>query len=200
MDDTTSQRIEDLELRLMAMQRKLARRDRAQSWWAVAAGLFALCLPALAWTYAKPHPDFEPGTPISSAQVNETVDDVYAALNTLDAETARVVAQTPIDAVGALPLGGGFDSQGGTVMLFVSGSAFRSSMAGMVGVDVIVDGSSVGSVRTYTNEIASHKALVSTPLVVDLPEGAHTVQLEPLADTSTDSNDPFAVVALELPR
>jgi hypothetical protein len=200
MDDTTSQRIFDLELRLMAMQRKLARRERARPWWAVAAGLVALCLPALAWTYAKPHPDFEPGTPISSAQVNETVDDVYAALNTLDAETARVAAQTPIDAVGALPLGGGFDSQGGTVMLFVSGSAYRGATAGIVGVDVIVDGNSVGSVRTYTNETSSHKALVSTPFVVDLAAGAHTVQLDPLPDTATDFNDPFVVVALELPR
>ena len=200
MDEDIFQRVADLELRLTATQRKLARRDRAQSWWAVAAGLVALGLPALAWTYAKPHPDFEPGTPISSAHVNETIDDVYAALNTLDAETGRVAGQTPIDAVGALPVEGGFDSQGGTVMLFVSGSGYRGTMAGMVGIDVIVDGTSVGSVRAFTNEIASHKAFVSTPFVVDLAAGAHTIQLQPLPDTASDANDPFVVVALELPR
>jgi hypothetical protein len=164
MDEDIFQRVADLELRLTATQRKLARRDRAQSWWAVAAGLVALGLPALAWTYAKPHPDFEPGTPISSAHE------------------------------------GGFDSQGGTVMLFVSGSAYRSTMGGLVGIDVIVDGTSVGSVRAFTNEIASHKVFVSTPFVVDLTAGAHTIQLQPLPDTASDFNDPFVVVALELPR
>ncbi len=200
MDETTTQRIEELERKLAAMQRKLARRNGRGAWWAVAAGVLALGLPMLAWTYAKPHPDFEPGSPISSAQVNETVDDIYAALNTLDAEAGRVRGQTAIDAVGPLPVGGSFESQGGTVMLYVSGSAWRSTTAGMTGVDVIVDGTSVGSVRTYTNEISSHKALVSTPFVLELAQGAHTVDLQPLADTATDSNDPFVVVALELPR
>lgn len=194
------ERIADLEHRLAATQRKLARRDRTRTWWALVAGIFALGLPALAWTYAKPHPDFQPGTPISAAQVNETIDDLYSALNTLDGENARVAGQTPIDAVGSLPLEGGFDSQGGTVMLFVSGSAYRGAMAGMVGVDVLVDGAAVGSVRAYTNEIASHKAFVSTPFVLDLAEGAHTVQLVPLPDTASDFNDPYVVVALELPR
>jgi hypothetical protein len=85
-------------------------------------------------------------------------------------------------------------------MLFVSGSGYRGTMAGMVGIDVIVDGASVGSVRAYTNEIASHTAFVSTPFVVDLTAGAHTIQLQPLPDTASDSNDPFVVVALELPR
>jgi hypothetical protein len=200
MDESTSQRIEELERGLAAVQRKLARRDTRGAWWAAAAGVLALGVPLLAWTYAKPHPDFEPGTPISSAQVNETVDDVYTALNTLDLETGRITGQTAVDALGPLPLGGGFESQGGTVVLFVSGSAWRNDMAGIAGVDVIVDGASVGSLRTYTNEISSHKALVSTPFVLDLPAGAHTVDLEPLAGTSTDLNDPFVVVALELPR
>jgi hypothetical protein len=200
MDETISQRIEELERRLATMQRKLARGNAKGTWWAVGAGLLALGMPVLAWTYARPHPDFEPGTPISSAQVNETIDDLYGAVNTLDAEAGRVTAQTAIDAAGALPVSGGFDSQGGTVMLFVSGSAWRSATAGMAGVDVIVDGTSVGSVRTYTNETSSHKALVSTPFVLDLAAGAHTVQLDPLPDTSSDLNDPYVVVALELPR
>jgi hypothetical protein len=201
MDEATSQRIDELERKLAAMQRTLVRRDGRRRWWAGAIGLVAFGAPLFAWTYTKPHPDFEPGTPISSVQVNETVDDVYAALNTLDAETARVAARTVIDTVGALPVGGGFESQGGSVVLLVSGSAFRGSEAGMVGVDVLVDGASVGSARTYTNEISSHKALVSAPLILaDLPEGPHTVDLEPLPNTVTDFNDPFVVVALELPR
>ena len=42
--------------------------------------------------------------------------------------------------------------------------------------------------------------LVSTPFVLELAAGAHTIQLDPLPDTASDFNDPFLVVALELPR
>lgn len=201
MDEAATRRLEELERKVSTLQRKLGRRTAAGRWASGVALVVAVGTPMLAWTYTRPHAAFEPGTPISSAQINDTFDDVYEALNTLDTENARVAAHTAIDAVGALPVAGQFESDGGGVVLYVSGSAWRSDAAGMVGVDVLVDGASVGTVRAYTNEPSSHKALVATPFVLPrLPAGAHTVELQALPETSSDSNDPYRVVALELPR
>ena len=201
MDDTASRRMEALERKVEILQRRLARRSAGTRWASAVALLVAVGTPMLAWTYTRPHPAFQPGTPISSAQINDTFDDVYEALNTLDAENARVDAQTAIDAVGALPVSGQFDSDGGAVVLHVSGTAWRSDAAGTMEVDVLVDGASVGTMRAYTNEPSSHKALVATPFVLPrLAAGAHTVELQALAGTSSDLNDPYRVVAVELPR
>lgn len=206
MDDEvtarTTERLEKLERQVQSLRRQVARRPSvAPRWVGTIALVAAVATPMLAWTYTRPHPAFEPGTPISSGQMNDTFDDVYDALNTLDGENARVSAEAAIDAAGGLPVSGGFDSEGGTVVLFVSGSAWRTDAAGTCGVDVLVDGTSVGTVTAYTNEPDSHKALVSAPLVLArLAAGAHTVELQPLSGTSSDFNDPYRVVALELPR
>jgi hypothetical protein len=51
-----------------------------------AALLGALSVPAVAWTeFSKPHSDFAAGAPVSSAEVNETIDDIYGGLNQLEA-------------------------------------------------------------------------------------------------------------------
>lgn len=202
MDEKVTRRIEELERQVQSLKRQVARRPSVVPRWVGTLALVAaVATPMLAWTYTRPHPAFEAGTPISSGQMNDTFDDVYEALNTLDAENARTRAQAAIDATGGLPVSGGFDSDGGTVVLFVSGSAWRDDVAGTCGVDVLVDGTSVGTVTTFTNEIGSHKALVSAPIVLArLAAGPHTVELQPLSGTSSDFNDPYRVMALELPR
>jgi hypothetical protein len=65
---------------------------------------------------------------------------------------------------------------------------------------VLVDGTSVGSTPTATNEVQSHKAFVANPIVVsNLAAGAHVISLIALnADTITDTNDYFSLTVLEL--
>jgi microcystin-dependent protein len=56
--------------------------------WPVAYHVVALVaiatLPLVASSYTKPHRDFMPGEPALASEINETIDDIYAALNDLD--------------------------------------------------------------------------------------------------------------------
>lgn len=114
-----------------------------------------------------------------------------------------------------------FTSNGGTVVIFASGSAFRSpdadSGTGKIGVDVHVDPATdnihAARIETFTNEPASHKALVSEFAVVDgLAAGTHTIRLTLINDsacgigdgdgnycTLTDPNDVFHIMVMEIP-
>jgi hypothetical protein len=91
-----------------------------------------------------------------------------------------------------------FTSNGGTLLLMASGSAF-STAAGIMEVDILVDGTARGSMSGYTNEVTSHKALVSeTVVLAGLAAGAHKLELR-LIKGSADTNDYSQVTVLELP-
>ena len=98
----------------------------------------------------------------------------------------------------AYPRSGTFTSNGGTLMIFASGAAYRSA-AGTMQVDVELDGVVQGSLKAYTNEASSHKALNSDVIVLTgIGAGSHTVELT-LVDGSSDANDYSQVTVLELP-
>lgn len=108
----------------------------------------------------------------------------------------KVFSQT----AGALPLSATFTTNGGTVMITASGSGFSSPGSGVIGMNVLVDGVNRGVSRTFTNEPSSHKAFVTTQIVIsNLAAGSHALQLAALGGTSTDFNDFFDVSVLELP-
>lgn len=113
-------------------------------------------------------------------------------------------AETIINNTGPLPLSATLKSGGGTLIIFVSGSAFRPTNVGggTIGVHVHIDNqaAALATLRGYTNETTSHKALVSFPIVTKLSAGSHTIELRPL-DTSVymDGNDHFRVTILQLP-
>jgi hypothetical protein len=80
-----------------------------------------------------------------------------------------------------------------------TGSAFVSPGNGAMQVDIAVDNTVRGSMLGYSNEAASHKALVGNHLVVTgLPAGTHTVSLK-LVSGNSDTNDYSQVTVLELP-
>jgi len=94
----------------------------------------------------------------------------------------------------------GYTSSGGTLLIFAGGSAWTRTLWSTIGANVVVDGSSVGSIKLATNEVNSHKALVSNVIVAPgLPAGQHTIQLVALdGNTVTDANDYFDLTVVEL--
>ena len=103
------------------------------------------------------------------------------------------------DQPGGLPLTSSFTSDGGTLVIFASGSGWLLSGGHSIGMGIFVDGTQVGTTHGFTNESFSHKAFVSNPLVVrGVPKGTHTLQLVAQANTRTDINDFYSVTILEV--
>jgi hypothetical protein len=98
----------------------------------------------------------------------------------------------------AYPRNGTFTSNGGTLMIFVSGSASGSG-GQTIQLDVKIDGNVVGSLKTYTITATNNKPLVTDVIIVSgVSAGSHTVSLV-LAAGSSDNNDYSQVTILELP-
>ena len=122
---------------------------------------------------------------------------------------AGLIRATPvIDTFGPLTLTGTFTKvqHASTIVMFISGSAYATS-GSIMDVFVNVDGVQRASIAGYTNELNSHKALISrlvvfpetvqysTPL---LSKGPHTITMT-LNTGATNSDDRFYLVTLEIP-
>ncbi len=67
----------------------------------------------------------------------------------------------------------------------------------MIGINVLLDGQSIGSSTVWTNEASSHKALVPVFIPTTLDYENHTLTLEVLNNnTNTDLNDNFNVTLI----
>jgi hypothetical protein len=101
---------------------------------------------------------------------------------------------------GGLPTSQSFNTGGGTLLILASGSGWSGNPGKIIGMQILVDGISRGHAQSMTNEDTSHKAFVSSALVVSgLAGGAHQLSLQAQANTNTDGNDFFSVTILELP-
>jgi hypothetical protein len=153
----------------------------------------------------------------------EKVDNLNADL--LDGKTQSAFAdvnelggKNAIYVSGPLPVERTFTSDGGTLVIFASGSAYRSSGVadgpGRIGMNVRINGTNLGRADGFADERGLHETLVDEHVVVeDLPAGTHTVRLEAIVDdedcetgdetmnticTTTNSNDFFRVTVVEL--
>jgi hypothetical protein len=111
------------------------------------------------------------------------------------------VAQVFNEKQGGLPLSETFNSGGGTLLIFASGSGWRATGGG-IGMAIQIDGAEKGTAIGFTNEPNSHKTFVANALVVPgVAAGQHTLKLIVAPDfpTNTDVNDRFSVTILELP-
>jgi len=126
-------------------------------------------------------------TPQANLEVNGTI------------KSPKWNVSIPIAYSGAgYPRSGSFTSNGGTLMIHASGTAYRSA-AGIMRVDVRLDGTSIGEMKAYTNEVSSHKTLNPRIIVLSgIAAGSHTITLV-LVDGSADANDFSQVVVEELP-
>jgi hypothetical protein len=119
-----------------------------------------------------------------------------------------------------IPGFGTITTSGGKLLIMASGSGYRSSSdalnPGRIGVDVYFDHAPVagGEASTFTNEFNSHKAFVTSYIVLSgIPAGSHTVGLAEKHDgakcgfsdttddfcTTTDASDSFHVAVIEMP-
>jgi len=105
--------------------------------------------------------------------------------------------------IGPLPKEGTCTSNGGTLLILVSGSAYSIFGAtGIIGMTIKLDGTSIGDARCYTNEYLSHKSFVPRMIVVpNISAGTHTIRLENLLGSAmiTDVGDFFNVTVIEFP-
>jgi hypothetical protein len=103
---------------------------------------------------------------------------------------------------GPLPIDGDAftPTSNGTFLLFASGSGWSTGGAALIGMNVIANGTWVGSSQVWTNPAYSHAAFV--PICVPLsgltPGQPVTVRLEAFNETTTDLNDYFNVTVVEI--
>jgi len=116
-------------------------------------------------------------------------------------DVARFKETLVINGVGPLPItSGSFATSGGTLVLFYSGSGYRAAGSGMIGMDILLDGSYVDTTGIYANYALMHLPFVAKQWVVSgIGAGSHTISLTAMAGTLSDSNDIYNVTVMELP-
>jgi hypothetical protein len=104
------------------------------------------------------------------------------------------------NAIGGLPLSTTFNSNGGTLVIAASGSGYATSANNTIGMEILVDGSTIGNCSVYMNVSSQHAAFVPTQIVLrNVTAGTHTLTLVNRFATATDIFDLFNVLVTELP-
>jgi hypothetical protein len=102
---------------------------------------------------------------------------------------------------GPLPLTTTYESQGGSLMFILSGSAWSTINWITLGVNLSIDGTVIGSAKASINEPYSHHTVVSNGIVLqNLPAGKHVIKLTPYTTTGeqTDTNDYYDLTVIEV--
>jgi len=101
----------------------------------------------------------------------------------------------------ALPWSFSVTTHGGSLLLFLSGSGWRTPAQGpgYIEMELAVDGAPYVTARVFSNETSSHKALVPSMNIITIPAGTHQISIQVGAGT-VDSNDEFHYMVLELPH
>ena len=96
---------------------------------------------------------------------------------------------------GPLPIKATFMAPGDMPMyLEVKGSVWTTTANQMIGIQITLDGSVIGTANIFSNAASTHRAAVPVYLPVKLTQGQHTLQLSTAANTVTDFNDFFTAV------
>ncbi len=141
---------------------------------------------------------------VERLRINSTGEVVLSASLALSA-ASKVISpmwrafQVASSLPGGLPKTLTFNTNGGLVILFVSGSGWSPPGGTQIGMSIKVDGTERAKARGFSNEPASHKTFVPVQFVVALAAGPHTLLLEALPGTASDGNDFYNVTGLEMP-
>ena len=132
------------------------------------------------------------GTAIRSVAVNGSV-------SCQDTRTTNIL--TNGGSAQALPFSFNVSTHGGPLLIFLSGSGWRTPAqgGGYIQMDVVVDGYTSDTARVFSNETSSHKALVAGLNLVTPPAGVHQFTVQ-LVQGTADGSDEFHVSVLELPH
>jgi hypothetical protein len=97
---------------------------------------------------------------------------------------------------GPLPLKVAFKTPSdGPATIIVHGTIWSQTANVMIGVDVLLDGTKIGSASIFSNLQATHRAFPATYIPVKLAFGEHTLTLSVSAGAGiTDLNDRFTAV------
>lgn len=124
-----------------------------------------------------------------------------ARLRNLEAQRAGFIITNIITAVGPLPLTGLLTTFGGRLLLIASGSGFTSAapISGE-GMNVQIGGTTVVTDYVGINVNGVHAALPMVSWGPTVPSGSSplTIGLTATTNFTTDANDRFTVIAIEL--
>lgn len=82
----------------------------------------------------------------------------------------------------------------GDVTIAFSGSCWSSTAANPGGVEVLLDGKSLGKALLFFNNPSMHQALPTQIFAANLGEGPHTITVQALSSTVlSDRNDFFSL-------
>jgi len=96
---------------------------------------------------------------------------------------------------GALPIKASFMSPGDMPMyLEVQGSVWTTTANQMIGIQIAVDGTVIGTANIFSNGASTHRPVVPVYLPVKLGQGSHTLELSVAANTTSDFNDFYSAV------
>lgn len=106
-----------------------------------------------------------------------------------------MAVQLILQQAGPLPISATFNSIGDSPMYVeVNGSVWSQTANVMIGIDILIDGQSVGMAQIFSNGSSTHRAVVPAYIQVTLGEGQHKLTLVASANTVSDFNDFFTAV------
>ncbi len=113
----------------------------------------------------------------------------------------RLHSLVAINSVGPLPrTSAAFTTYGGTLRIQYSGSGYSSTPSTLIGMTVKIDGVAFDQTGIFANQSGMHLAFVSKEWVLTgIPAGSHTITLQAMTGTFTDSGDIFNATVTELP-
>lgn len=113
----------------------------------------------------------------------------------------RLHSLIAINSVGPLPRSSAaFTTYGGTLRIQYSGSGYSATANTLIGMTVKLDGTAFDQTGIFANQAGMHLAFVSKEWVLTgIPAGTHTISLEAMSGTFTDSGDIFNATVTELP-
>ncbi|HEX5888807.1 MAG TPA: hypothetical protein VFY61_08890 [Pyrinomonadaceae bacterium] len=106
-----------------------------------------------------------------------------------------MAVQVIISQAGPLPITATFNAVGDSPMYIeVNGSVWTQNTNVTTGIDIAIDGQSVGSAQIFSNASTTHRAVVPAYIPVKLSQGPHKITLSASANTVSDSNDFYTAV------
>ena len=104
--------------------------------------------------------------------------------------------QVILSQAGPLPITANFNAPGDSPMYIeVTGSVWTQTANQMIGIQIALDGTALGTAKIYSNASATHRAVVPVYLPVKLTQGQHQLTLSAMpGGTVSDLNDLYTAV------
>lgn len=95
---------------------------------------------------------------------------------------------------GPLPLKATFDAPGDMLMhIEVQGSVWTQTANQMIGIDIALDGTNIGTAQIFSNANSTHRTVVAAYIPVKLTQGQHILTLS-ANNSVSDYNDSYIAV------